>query len=173
MLTAQRDPIVTAKAIASLDVLSGGRVCWVWGPAGTSRRCATTAWTRRAASAGCARWPKPVQPSGPAVLVGGNGSKVLERVVRFGDGWYPNFLGDDEKMIARLEKLRVLAAEAGRGEIPTTLQLAPMEPERLARLAEAGVTRVLQYVPSASVAVIEPVLDRYAEQAAAYRSAAG
>jgi len=201
MLTAQRDPIVTAKAIASLDVLSGGRVLLGVGagwnieemrdhgvdPArrfGRMRemveamRCL---WTEDEASFSGEHfsferawsWPKPAQPPGPPVLVGGNGSKVLERVIRFGDGWYPNFLGDDEKMIARLDKLKALAAEAGRGEIPTTLQLAPMEPERLARLAEAGVTRVLQYVPSAPRAVIEPRLDRYAEQAAAYRSAAG
>jgi probable F420-dependent oxidoreductase len=201
MLTAQRDPIVTAKAIASLDVLSGGRVLLGVGagwnieemrdhgvdPArrfGRMREMVEAMrqlWTEDEASftgehfsfERAWSWPKPAQPSGPPVLVGGNGSKVLERVVRFGDEWYPNFLGDDEKMIARLEKLKALAAEAGRGEIPTTLQLAPMEPERLARLAEAGVTRVLQYVPSAPVAVIEPLLDRYAEQAASYRSAAG
>ena len=52
-------------------------------------------------------WPKPVQPGGPPVLVGGNGKRVLERVVRYGDAWYPNFLGDDDRMLARLEKLRL------------------------------------------------------------------
>jgi alkanesulfonate monooxygenase SsuD/methylene tetrahydromethanopterin reductase-like flavin-dependent oxidoreductase (luciferase family) len=34
-------------------------------------------------------WPKPVQQPSPRVLVGGTGAHVLDRVVRFGDGWMP------------------------------------------------------------------------------------
>ncbi len=201
MLVAQRDPIVTAKALASLDVLSAGRVLVGVGagwnieemadhgvdPASRfgrmremvqAMRCL---WSEDEASFSGKHfdferawsWPKPVQAGGPKILVGGNGSKVLERVVRFGDVWYPNFLGDDEKMIARLQKLRTLAGEAGRGEIPTTLQLAPMDPDRLRRLEEAGVTRVLQYLPSAGMAEIEPALDGYTASAEAYRRAYG
>lgn len=201
MLVAQRDPIVTAKAIASLDLLSGGRVLLGVGagwnieemedhgvdPDRRFGRMRETVEAMRAlwreeeaAYAGAhvtfpPAWsrPKPLQPGGPPVLIGGNGKRVLERVVRWGDAWYPNFLGDDERMIARLQKLARLASEAGREPIPTTLQLAPLEPERLERLRAAGVTRVLRYLPPAGADEIERRLDSYAQRVEAYRSAGG
>jgi probable F420-dependent oxidoreductase len=199
MLLAQRDPIVTAKAIASLDVLSGGRVLlgigagWNieemedhgvdperrFGRMRESVEAMRALWREDEASfageqiafAPAWSWPKPVQPGGPPVLVGGNGKRVLERVVRYGDAWYPNFLGDDDRMLARLEKLRLLAAEQGRDPIPTTLQIAPLEPDRLARFEAAGVTRVLRYVSSAAPDVVERELDEYAAAAVEYRTA--
>ena len=116
MLLAQRDPIVTAKAIASLDVLSGGRVLlgigagWNieemedhgvdperrFGRMRESVEAMRALWREDEASfageqiafAPAWSWPKPVQPGGPPVLVGGNGKRVLERVVRYGDAWY-------------------------------------------------------------------------------------
>jgi probable F420-dependent oxidoreductase len=199
MLVAQRDPIVTAKAIASLDTLSGGRVIVGVGagwneeemedhgvdPARRFGRVRETVeamralWTQDEASYSGDHvsfepswsWPKPAQPGGPPVLIGGNGKKVLERVVRYGDAWFPNFLGDDDKMIARVEKLRRLGEEAGRGPLPTTLQVAPPEPERLARLEAAGVTRVVWYLPSRDRDSVERALDGHAAVAEAYRSA--
>ncbi len=201
LLMAQRDPIVTAKAVASLDVLSGGRVLLGIGagwnieeledhgvdPArrfGRMREgveAMRALWTQDEASYDgdhvafppAWSWPKPVQPGGPPVLLGGNGKRVLERVARYADAWYPNFLGDDDKMIARLEKLRVLGEEAGRGALPTTLQVAPTEPERLELLEAAGVTRVVWYLPPRDAAAIERSLDRHLAAADAYRSAGG
>jgi probable F420-dependent oxidoreductase len=201
LLLAQRDPIVTAKAIASLDVLSGGRVLvgigtgWNieemedhgvdparrFGRVRESVEAMRALWTQDEASyagdhvafAPTWSWPKPAQPGGPPILLGGNGSRVLERVVRYADAWYPNFLGDDDRMIARLEKLRALGAQAGRDALPTTLQMAPPEPGRLERLAAAGVTRVVWYLPTAGADAIERALDGCAAQAAAYRSAGG
>ncbi len=201
MLLAQRDPIVTAKAIASLDVLSGGRVLlgvgagWNieemedhgvdpsrrFGRVRESVEAMRALWTQDEASyAGdhiafepTWSWPKPLQPGGPPVLLGGNGKRVLERVVRYGDAWYPNFLGDDDRMIARLEKLRALGEEAGRGALPSTLQIAPTEPERLERLAAAGVTRVVWYLPSRDLAAVERSFDRHLAAADAYRAAGG
>ena len=201
MLVAQRDPIVTAKAIASLDLLSGGRLLlgvgagWNieemedhgvdparrFGRVRESVEAMRALWTRDEASyagdhiafAPTWSWPKPLQPGGPPVLLGGNGKRVLERVVKYGDAWYPNFLGDDDKMIARLEKLRVMGEEAGRGAIPTTLQVAPAEPERLERFAAAGVTRVVWYLPSRDLGAVERSFDRHVAAVDAYRSAGG
>ena len=201
MLVAQRDPITTAKAIASLDVLSGGRMLlgvgagWNieemedhgvdparrFGRMRESVEAMRALWTQDEASyAGdhiafppTWSWPKPAQPGGPPVLLGGNGRRVLERVVKYGDAWYPNFLGDDDKMIARLEKLRVMAEEAGRGALPTTLQVAPTEPQRLQRFAAAGVTRIVWYLPSSELAAVERSFDRHVAAVDAYRTAGG
>ena len=118
-------------------------------------------------------WPKPLQPGGPPVLVAGHGKRVLERVVRYGDAWFPNYLGDDDKMIARVQKLRAMGEEAGRGPLPTTLQIAPQEPERLARFAQAGVTRIVWYLPPRDRASVERALGRYAASVEAYRRAGG
>jgi len=66
---------------------------------------------------------------------------VLDRVVRFGDAWFPNRIGDDDHFIARIEQLQQKATDAGREPIPVTVQIPPKEPERLERYQRAGVAR--------------------------------
>jgi alkanesulfonate monooxygenase SsuD/methylene tetrahydromethanopterin reductase-like flavin-dependent oxidoreductase (luciferase family) len=99
-------------------------------------------------------WPKPVQSPHPRVWVGGNGPTVEDRVLRFGDGWMPNVIDDDE-LLGRIAALR---SRAGR-DVPVTINASPRRPERLARYAEAGVERALFYLPSAGRDEIEPRLD--------------
>lgn len=200
-LVAQRDPIVTAKAVASLDLVSGGRVLFGVGAGwneeemedhGTDPRtrfgllrerveAMKAIWAHDEASyhgrgvdfEPLWSWPKPVQRPHPPVLVGGNGRTVGDRVLAFGDAWMPNRLGDEERFIARIERLQRRGEEAGRGPIPVTLQLAPREPERLERYARAGVTRATWYLPSGGRDAIERALDHYAEVAERYRRAGG
>jgi probable F420-dependent oxidoreductase len=181
-LVVERDPITTAKEVASLDLLSGGRVEFGVG-AGWNReemrnhgtdprtRMALMAerieaikeiWTHDEASYHGEHvsfdriwsWPKPVQSPHPRVWVGGNGPTVEDRVLRFGDGWMPNVIDDDE-LLGRIAALR---SRAGR-DVPVTINASPRRPERLARYAEAGVERALFYLPSAGREEIEARLD--------------
>ena len=117
-LVIERDPIITAKEVASLDRLSGGRFLFGVGAGwnieemenhGTDPRrrfslmrerieAMKAIWTQDEASYHGEQvdfdpiwcWPKPIQEPHPPVLVGGNGERVLDRVVAFGDEWMPN-----------------------------------------------------------------------------------
>lgn len=168
-LVIERDPIVTAKEVASLDRLSGGRFLFGVG-AGWNLEEMRNHGTDPSKRFGLMRerveamkeiwtseepeyhgryvdfdpiwsWPKPLQQPHPPVLVGGNGPTVHKRVIAYGDAWFPNRVGDDEFMIGQIEALQQAGEEAGRGRIPVTLQIPPREPERVRRYEEAGVTR--------------------------------
>jgi probable F420-dependent oxidoreductase len=182
-LVVERDPIVTAKEVASLDVLSGGRMLFGVGAGwnreemrghGTDPRtrmrlmrerveAMKAIWTQDEASydgefVSLERiwsWPKPVQRPHPPILVGGNGPTVLDRVLAFGDMWMPNVV-DDDTLLRQIEELR---ARADR-DIPITLNAAPRRAERLARYIEAGVDRAIFYLPQRDRAALEDRLDR-------------
>jgi probable F420-dependent oxidoreductase len=181
-LVIERDPIITAKETASLDLLSGGRFEFGVG-AGWNReemrnhgtdprkRMAVLAerveaikeiWTSSEASFHGEHvsfdriwsWPKPVQDPHPPVWVGGNGPTVEDRVLAFGDGWMPNVV-DDDQLLARFDALR---ARADR-EIRLAINASPRRPERLERYASAGVERAVFYLPSSGRDEIEQRLD--------------
>jgi probable F420-dependent oxidoreductase len=88
------------------------------------------------------------RPARPPIYVGGAGEHALRRVIRFADGWMP-MTGDPAKLAAGHARLRELALEAGRAtpEIVAFTAFDPREPERiperLAALAEVGVTRLV------------------------------
>jgi alkanesulfonate monooxygenase SsuD/methylene tetrahydromethanopterin reductase-like flavin-dependent oxidoreductase (luciferase family) len=87
-------------------------------------------------------WPKPVQKPHPPIILGGSGPKVLERVVRYADGWMPN----RGEVLQRIPELQSLAKAAGRGHIPVTVY-PKAQAEEIERFAEAGVDRSIFYVP--------------------------
>ena len=201
LLLVERDPIITAKETATVDRLSGGRFIFGVGAGwnveemrnhGTdaSKRfgllrerveAVRTIWTEDEASYhgkhvdfdAIWSWPKPVQQPGPPVLLGGNGRTVGDRVLAFADEWFPNRIGDEEKFIARIEKLRRRGQEEAGREIGVTLQLAPTEPEGIERYAQAGVHRCVWYLPPRDLASVERALDRYTAVKDAYEGAAG
>jgi len=170
-LLIERDPIHTAKQVASVDLVSNGRFIFGIG-AGWNReemanhgtdfssrwkllRERTEAikniWTNDVAEyhgemvdfgpMWC--WPKPVQRPHPPVILGGSGPKILERVVRYADGWMPN----RGEVIERIPELQRMAAAAGRERIPVSYYPKPGADE-IARLAKAGVDRCIYYVPA-------------------------
>ncbi len=190
-LVIERDPIVTAKEVASLDVLSEGRFLFGVG-AGWNEEEMENHGTDPRRRFGVMRerieamkeiwasdeaeyhgrhvdfdpfwcWPKPLQKPHPPILVGGLGSRVLERVVAFGDEWFPNRVGDEGKLFARIEKLQAMARDAGRESVAVTLALSqPAAGDDLARYARAGIHRCVFWVPPATERDVERHLDRHA-----------
>jgi len=195
-LIVERDPITLAHEAASLDHVSGGRFELGIGAGwnleemrnhGTdpARRFAVMReralamreiWTQDEASfhgefvdfERIWSWPKPVQQPLP-VWVGGTGPRVLDRVLEYGDGWFPN-MGDLDELAQRVAELQRRAADAGREPIPVTyFGLRDADDEKLEKMAAAGVDRVLLMLPPAGAHETLPRVERYAALAARHR----
>jgi probable F420-dependent oxidoreductase len=189
-LVIERDPIITAKEVASLDHVSGGRFLFGVGAGwneeemenhGTDPRCRfgvmrervqamKAIWTQDEASYHGRyvdfdpiwSWPKPVQKPHPPILIGGNGPKVLDRVLAFGDEWLPNRIDDEAKFFARVGELQERARAVGRAPIPVTFSGAPSKPDLIGRMAEAGIHRCVFYVRPGPADEMERHIDRRA-----------
>ncbi|WP_432824539.1 LLM class F420-dependent oxidoreductase [Dactylosporangium sp. CA-092794] len=181
-LLIERDPIITAKEVASIDQLSGGRFEFGVGAGwnreemrnhGTDPRV-RMAVLRERVEAMKAIWadheatyhgkyvnfdriwsyPKPAQQPHPPVLIGGTGPGVLDRVLAFGDAWFPNY---EEAIFDRIRELRA------RADRPIGVQVlsAPADPAVLQRLHEAGVQRASRWLPSGPRWAVEQGLERW------------
>jgi probable F420-dependent oxidoreductase len=190
-LVTEHDPIVTAKSIASLDQLSGGRFVFGIGAGwnaeemenhGTryetrfqvmrERVLAVKAiWTQEEAAFHGKfvqfdpiwSYPKPTQKPHPPVLLGGETDHTLKRVVEFCDGWLPRATsGFDAK--EAVGRLRRMASAAGRD--PSTLSItvfgAPADLAVLAEYQQAGIQRALLEVPDLTRDEILRVIDKNA-----------
>ncbi len=189
-LVAQRDPVVTAKAVATLDHLSDGRfvfgVGYGWnreemhthGVAFEHRRARVREhmlamqriWDADEASFHGEyvhfdplwSWPKPLQRPRPPILVGGAaGPKLFEHIAEWGDGWIP--IGGAGVADALVD---LRAAFERRGRDPATLQVVPYgtvpERSKLDYYASIGVTEVVLRIESGPRDAVLPQLDRYA-----------
>ena len=190
-VVAQREPIVTAKAVATLDLLSGGRVDFGIGfgwnhdemqnhGVDVGRRrdlvrehvlAMQALWTDDVASfegefvhlTPSWSWPKPVQPGGPPVLVGGApGPKLFAHVAEYADGWIP--IGG-AGIRAALPDLHLACERTGRD--PAALRIVPFgtipDPAKLEYYASLGIDEIVLRVPTAPADAVLPVLDDYAE----------
>ncbi len=189
-LVAQRDPLVTAKAVASLDLVSGGRfnfgVGFGWnedeledhGVVYRERRdvarehvlAMQRLWVEDEAEfrgkhvtfGPSWSWPKPVQRPWPPILLGGAaGPKLFAHVVEYGDGWIPIGGAGLTAAIPDLQR-----AMAGAGRDPSSLQIVAFgsipDPGKLEHFAAVGVTEVVFGLPSAPRDDVLRVLDRLA-----------
>jgi probable F420-dependent oxidoreductase len=185
-LVIQRDPITTAKEVASVDRLSGGRLEFGVGAGwnreeianhGTDPRVRMAVlrerveamkaiWTQDEATYRGEHvrferiwsWPKPAQRPYPPVLIGGNGPTVLDRVLGFGDVWFPNW--SREAVLERIPELRARAEAAGR-EIPVFVMGVPADARELERCERAGVQRAVHWLPAAGLGPVEGALERF------------
>jgi probable F420-dependent oxidoreductase len=188
LLAAQHEPIVTAKAIATLDTFSGGRVVigvgagWHDGELrahGVDPRekaavlrehvlAMREIWTKDEAEfhgehvdfPPLYSWPKP--PSGPVVLVGGGLKAAWRKIAEYADGWLPIYPGEPEPLVADLAELRKRASDLGRTGVPVTVMNPPPDRRVLDTLAEAGVERALLELPRADRDSTFRVLDQHA-----------
>jgi probable F420-dependent oxidoreductase len=188
-LVAQRDPIVTAKEVATLDFLSGGRftfgIGFGWnreemadhGTEYAHRRAITRErvlamrhlWEEDEGSFSGQHvkiepswaWPKPVQTPLPVLIGGGGGPKLFEHIVDYADGWIP--IGG-AGLTRMLPELRGMAAEAGRD--PAELRTVPFgtipDPGKLEHYASLGIDEVVLRIPSAPADPVLRKLDEYA-----------
>ncbi len=190
-LVVQRDPIVTAKQVASLDTLSGGRFLFGIGAGWNAEEMANHGTTdfagrfklmRERVEAMKAIWaddpagyhgdlvdfdpiwskPKPIQRPHPPIHVGGAAPQGARRAARYGDGWIPIGFGGD--FLDQVGALDTEAARFGRNrsEIEVSCYGAPDEFEELARYRDHGISRAVFRIPSSGSDVIIPVLDELA-----------
>jgi probable F420-dependent oxidoreductase len=196
-LLVQRDPIVTAKEVATVDLLSGGRFLFGVGAGwnreemrnhGTDPRtrfgllrerveAMKAIWTQDEAEYHGRHvdfdpiwsWPKPARKPHPPVVVGGISDGALDRAVAFGDEWMPNRVESPEALGERIAELLRRADEAGREPLPVSVFGARPEARAVDRLRDVGVSRALFYLRSEGESETERRLDELARVAAEVR----
>ncbi|WP_269858289.1 LLM class F420-dependent oxidoreductase [Streptomyces sp. RPT161] len=180
-LLVQRDPIQTAKEVASLDFLSNGRVIFGIGAGwnreemrnhGTEPRtrgrlldermaAIIEIWTKDQAEFHGKHvdfnpvfaWPKPVQRPHPPVYVGGQSARAIARAKRFG-GWMPSATTDAGEV---LEQMALIGRET-----PVIVNAVPPEPDIVAAYREAGAAGITFHLPNVPEVEALRVLDELA-----------
>jgi probable F420-dependent oxidoreductase len=197
-LLPEREPLVTAKIVASLDQCSGGRVVlgvgagWLreeteimgarfgtrWRLLRETVEAMRVLWTEAEAryegelvrfkAVRCE--PKPVQPGGPPVLLGGHGEKVFARLARTFDGWCP-IVESPDAFAAETRVLREVLRAAGRD--PERFQLSPfvdpesdLSPAALAAYRGAGATRLVMFSQKAAAEMADGAAAKWIERTA-------
>jgi probable F420-dependent oxidoreductase len=189
-LIIERDTITTAKEVASLDLLSGGRFLFGIGGGwnaeemedhGTAFKtrfqkmreqvlAMKEIWTKEEPTFRgdfvnfdpMWSYPKPVQKPNPPVLLGGESGYTLQRVVDFCEGWFPRGR-NPQAVFDGLADLTVRAAKAGRDMKTISVSVFGAAADRavLDRFAGAGVTRAIFRLPSEGRETVLPLLDQW------------
>ncbi|WP_106399816.1 LLM class F420-dependent oxidoreductase [Actinocorallia populi] len=191
-LPVESDPITLAKAVATLDHLSGGRVTlgagFGWNtdeladhgvPAGERRtvlreyvEAMRALWTEEQASYSGRfvsfgpswAWPKPVQPRIPLLIGAGGGPKTFAWIAAHADGWITTPVEQDIlPKAAALRKAWAAASRPGDPEI-RVLAAARPTPETMASWQEAGVTEIIWGLPDKPADDVRAFLTRHARR---------
>lgn len=191
LILPQRNPLTLAKELATLDVLSGGRVelgigvGWLreefetlgvpferrgaradeyvdvlralWSDGATSFEGEFTSFT----NANC--YPKPVQPGGIPIVVGGHSDAAARRAGRLGDGFFPGRFRADQ-LEPLLATMRTAARDAGRD--PDAIEVTAgggLDAAAVARFADLGVDRVVIPPLGFDLGTLERALGEFAD----------
>ena len=190
-LVIQRDTIQTAKLVASLDQVSGGRFLFGVGGGWNAEEmedhgtvfatrfkkmreqieAMVQIWTKSKPEyhgefvdfPPMMTWPKPVQKPHPPVIVGGAFPHAARRAIRYGQGWIP--IAGRGDIFDQIPEFRKMAQEAGRdpATLPISMFSANEDLDTLKRFRDLDVARVTVALPSAKAADVLPILDRWAE----------
>jgi probable F420-dependent oxidoreductase len=195
-LIVERDPITTAKEVATIDRVSGGRFMFGIG-AGWNREEMANHGTDPGRRFGLMRervaamkeiwaaeeaefhgkqvdfdpiwsWPKPMQRPHPPILVGGNSDGALARAVEIADEWIPNPETRLSALGERIDELQRLASQAGRERMPVTFYGVKPDAASLERYRDAGVDRAIFYLPPLPLDELQDLLDHYMELAGSF-----
>ena len=178
VLVPERNPLVLAKEVATLDMYSGGRFImgigagWLreesdimgvdfdhrWTQTKEAVLAMKELWTKTESEyhgkyydfPPVYSFPRPVQRPHPPVLLGGMARNVFKRIVEWGDGWIPNRVTPEEVAAGRA-KLDELATVAGRdpASIPISVFGQQPDPGLVERFFDAGAARVTVRLPVA------------------------
>jgi probable F420-dependent oxidoreductase len=178
-LIPERNPLLLAKEISTLDLFSGGRFLFGigtgwhreetqimggdfdhhWTQAREAILVMKELWAKEEAEfhgqyynfLPVRSYPKPAQKPPPPVILGGFAKNVLQRVVSWGDGWLPNRITPAEVETSR-GTLDTLARHAGRDPADLTISVYGQAPDRALcqRCHDAGATHVIIRPPTAS-----------------------
>jgi probable F420-dependent oxidoreductase len=190
-LVIQRDPILTAKIVSTIDQLSAGRFLFGVGNGWnqdeienhgtvfkTRHKLARerieamkTIWANEEPKYHgefvnfdkMKQWPKPWQKPHPPIIVGGGFPHAARRAVRYGNGWIPRDDWIERDGVGVLEQFREMAKEGGRdpAELPISLFRVPENIERLRLYEKLGIDRVVFSLPAAREDEVVPILDRW------------
>ena len=195
-LVVERDPIHTAKQVASIDYLSGGRFIFGIGGGWNAEEMAShgtdfktrfslmrerveamkAIWTNDVAEyhgqfvdfepMWC--WPKPVQKPYPPILLGGAFPFGARRAIEYGDGWMP-IGGRDQDPLEIGRRFRQMVAESGRdpASVPMSVYGPRHEIDQLRALRDAGMDRAVLAIATAPRDATLKKLDELAELVAA------
>ena len=191
-LVPERNPLLMAKEVATLDMYSGGRFLFGIGAGWLKEETEIMGgdfphrWTqtREAIMAMKSLWtevkseyhgeyydfppvysfPRSVQRPHPPVLLGGMARNVFRRIVQWGDGWMPNRVTPDDISTGR-QTLDELAAEAGRDHESISVSVfgQPADRSLLGEFFDAGADRVMIRVETADEETTNAQLDQIAE----------
>jgi probable F420-dependent oxidoreductase len=185
-LLIQRDPIITAKEAASLDLISGGRFVFGVGagwnleemrnhgtdPVGRGAllderiEAIKTLWRDEPAEYhgkfvdfdAVHMRPKPIRQPHPPIFVGGDSKATVRRVIQHGAGWIANPV-PVERLASRMAEMR----EGAGHDVPVAMFGTPSDPELWRAYRELGIEHLGLMLPTRPRDETLAILDEYAE----------